>query len=110
MRGVVVAALLAAGCATQGPDDLRARLEPLVGRSEAEIVGRMGPPSRTESGPVLHYVVNWPTVGGPNFTVGYGQPLGRQCDIALRFADGRLAAFDFAGSVCGMGGLPYIAP
>jgi len=115
MRGVAsavvaVVALLAVGCATQGPDDLRARLAPLVGQSEAEVVRRMGPPARTDPGPVLRYVVNWPYVGGPNFTVGYDQPLGRQCDIALRFVDGRLAAFDVTGSVCGMGGLPYIAP
>ncbi len=106
--------LLLAGCAGDSAKTLASRLDPLVGQPESEVRRRMGPPTReaTAAGgaTVLHYVVDFPSWGGPNFTVGYGNPTGRACDIALRFEAGRMAGYSFTGDVCGVGGLPFIAP
>lgn len=107
---ILAAALALPGCATDMQADLRARLDPLVGQSQAELVRRVGTPSRTALGPVLHYVIFWPTMGGPNSNAGWNTPLGQECDIAFRIEAGRVAGYSFTGSVCGMGGLPYVAP
>ena len=110
-RWMTIAAVLAlSACATDMQADLRQRLDPLVGQTQAELVRRVGTPSRTAPGPVLHYVIFWPTMGGPNSNAGWNVPLGHQCDIAFRIEGGRVAGYSFTGSVCGMGGLPYVAP
>lgn len=106
--------LLLVGCGGDPRKDLDGRLDTLVGQTESEVVRRMGKPSReiryANGQSVLHYVVDFPAFGGPNFTVGYGNPMGRNCDIALRIVAGRVQSHSFTGDVCGVGGLPYIAP
>ncbi|MDO9710986.1 hypothetical protein [Paracraurococcus lichenis] len=115
MRRLLFLTLLAlAACAQEPP--LEARLQPLVGRTEAELVGALGVPNATyeaEGTRFLQYEDRTSTVypgdpfwpGGPYRRWGapiYSPPLviNRVCSITFGVRQGRVAGFTFRGNGC----------
>jgi hypothetical protein len=114
MRKLLLGALLAlAACAQEPP--LEVRLQPFVGRSEAELVGGLGVPTATyEAGGTrfLQYEERTSTVypgdpfwPGPYRRFGapiYSPPLlvTRSCAITFGVRDGRVTGFTFRGNGC----------
>lgn len=129
-RAALVALLVLGSCANTWRTELQARLTPLVGVGEDDLVRRMGVPNRTfETGDrrFLAYVERWPDVvvtpfvgfggyyGAPGFGYGWGyapwpQPVERQCEITFELAERQVLGFTLRGSACGWGSWPIIAP
>jgi hypothetical protein len=112
-RWLLVLPLLLGACATEPP--LEARLQPLVGRSEAELVTAFGVPAQTyEAGGerFLQYEERTSTVypgdayfGGPYRRFGpafYSPPLvvNRVCAITFVLRGGTVQSFSFRGNGC----------
>ncbi len=129
-RALLLLLLVVAGCANNGRQELEARLVPLVGVTEDELLRRVGVPNRTaDSGDrrFLAYTNTWTdVVGGPMVGIGgfYGAPgwgygwgwgappvvVDRTCDITFELAAGRVTSFTLRGNSCGWGNWPMIAP
>lgn len=127
---LLVALALLAGCATNWRQDLEARLTPLLGVSEDELIRRVGVPNRTaETGDrrFLAYEHRWadyaaaPVWGmgtgywgaGAGFGWGWGGyavPVERSCEITFELAGGRVSGFTLRGGSCGWTPWPQIAP
>ena len=123
---------LLAGCANHTQQDLEARLGTLIGAPEADLVRRMGVPSRsyeTEGRKFLAYFEPWADYamvpgasfsggmfgGGGGLGVGYGyrhypEMVNRFCETTFEVVRGRVASFTLRGSSCGWGGWPVIGP
>jgi hypothetical protein len=116
-RLLLILPLLAASCATEPP--LEARLQPLVGKTEAELVQALGVPNTTyeaDGNRFLQYEDRTSTVypgdpfwGGPYRRFGgpiYSPPLvvTRSCAITFALAgqrgERRVASFTFRGNGC----------
>lgn len=124
MRGFVIGLVLLAlaGCGDPGREELEARLGELVGRSETELVRRMGVPARVvEAGGrrFLAYSQSWLDTayvpgaaaagfggwgprGGFGYGAGFGAPLlvERGCEATFEVADSRVAGFTLRGNAC----------
>ena len=114
MRRLLLALpLLAAGCATEPP--LEARLQPLVGKTEAELVQTLGVPSAIHEADgvrFLQFIDQTSTVypGDPYWGVPYrrfGGPffapplvVVRSCAVTFALQGGRVASFNARGNGC----------
>lgn len=103
---------LLAGCEDAGRAGLEARLQRLVGGSEAELVRRMGaPPTRVVEQGSTRYVswmFSWPQEGVPQ-GAGTGEAE-RFCETTFAVEQGRVAGYGLHGDWCGRGGHPRVAP
>ena len=122
MRGIVIGlALLAlAGCGDPGREELEARLGEMVGRSEVELVRRMGVPARVVEAGGRRFLVwsqAWWEPGympgtaamgfagfGPRgpFGYGYAGPVAveRNCEATFEVAGNRVEGFTLRGNWC----------
>jgi hypothetical protein len=122
MRGIVtgLALLVLAGCGDPGRAELEARLGELVGRSEVELVRRMGAPARVvEAGGrrFLAWSHSWleppyvPGAAAAGFAgwgpggfgmYGFGGPMlvERGCEATFEVAQERVAGFTLRGNAC----------
>jgi hypothetical protein len=114
-RFVPTAALLAvvalAACADNNEFAVyQKQLNTLVGGTEADLVRRMGQPTRTTDAGgqrALVYYLDWPGSAGKN--AGVPGP-DRFCELTFPIAGGKVASHAARGKACGWDGFPEIAP
>jgi len=112
---------LVAGCVDPNEVALEARLQTLVGGSEADLVRRLGaaPTQVVDRGGIryLSWMYFWPvqpygTVAAAPSAVPYGAPdrSNRFCETTFAVEQGRVAGYSLRGDWCGWGGYPHVAP
>lgn len=101
--GVLAAAVLLAACATEPLGPGRAALSDLVGRPEAELIRRLGPPvhvSELQGVRTLTYEARDVTRLRGSFAIP-PRTASFRCDTVVVVAEGRVRAFDSRGNGCG---------
>lgn len=103
--GLFLALALLAGCAETGRSGFAARMNTLVGSTDAELQVRMGPPAYDhtyEGRRTIAYSDSWTET----YMAPWGgfQEVTRLCEVAFAMDQGRVAGFRTRGTGCGWAG------
>ena len=116
MRGLIVIALLVAGCANPAVEERKSYLSQFVGQPVEAVVLRMGAPTREADQDGHHFVtyierrqmeakpvpVFGPMGGDGVGNIRLGEMIDAQCETTFDVVEGTVRGYRFRGTACGL--------